>query len=118
MVVVHLSSARVRTERFMRPMHAAFRVLKPNGRIMISDMVLLKELPDFIKNSIKAYVECIGGAILKEKYLAAMTEAGFQDVKIVDETSFPADLIDFNDPTAKAILEDLKISVEQAKKGQ
>ncbi len=98
-----------------RVFQETFRVLKPNGRIMISDLVLLKQLPDFIKNSIKAYVECIGGAILKEEYLAAIKEAGFQDVKIVDETSYPADLIDFNSSTAKAILKDLKISVEQAK---
>ncbi|MFX0067927.1 MAG: methyltransferase domain-containing protein, partial [Candidatus Hodarchaeota archaeon] len=99
-----------------RVFQETFRVLKPNGRIMISDLVLLKELPDFIKNSIKAYVDCIGGAILKEEYLAAIKEAGFQDVKIIDETLYPANLIDFNDPTAKAILEDLKISVEQARK--
>jgi SAM-dependent methyltransferase len=98
-----------------RVFQEAFRVLKPNGRIMISDLVLLKELPDFIKNSIEAYVECIGGAILKEEYLTAIKEAGFQDIKIVDETSYPADLIDFSGPTVKAVLEDLKISVEQAK---
>ena len=47
----------------------AFRVLKPSGRIMISDIVLLKELPDFIKNSVEAYAGCISGAILKDEYI-------------------------------------------------
>ncbi|NIX57463.1 MAG: methyltransferase domain-containing protein, partial [candidate division Zixibacteria bacterium] len=37
----------------------AFRVLKPGGRLMISDIVLLKELPDFIKDSIEAYIGCL-----------------------------------------------------------
>ena len=82
---------------------------------MISDLVLLKELPDFIKNSIKAYVGCLGGAILKDEYLSAIKEAGFQNVEIVNETSFPTEFIDFEHPTAKAILNDMKISVEQAK---
>jgi len=46
----------------------AFRVLKPGGRLMISDMVLLKELPDFIKNSIEAYIGCLSGAIMRDEY--------------------------------------------------
>lgn len=87
----------------------AFRVLKPGGRLMVSDIVLLKELPDFIKNSIEAYIGCLSGAILKEQYINAIKRAGFQDIKIIDESSFPIDCM-ANDPTAKAIVENLKIS--------
>ena len=43
----------------------AFRVLKPGGRVMVSDMVLLKELPEIVKNSIEAYAGCVAWASLK-----------------------------------------------------
>jgi arsenite methyltransferase len=92
----------------------AFRVLKPGGRLMVSDIVLSKELPDFIKNSIEAYVGCIAGAIMKDEYVEAVKEVGFQKVKIIDETSFPSECIT-NDPTAKKITHNLKISPEQMK---
>ncbi len=65
----------------------AFRVLKPGGRVMVSDIVLLKELPDDIKNSVAAYTGCIAGASLKEEYLAAIAAAGFQEVGVVSERS-------------------------------
>jgi arsenite methyltransferase len=90
----------------------AFRVLKPGGRLMISDIVLLKELPDFIKNSIEAYVGCLSGAIMKDEYIKTIKEAGFQDVKIIDETPFPIECM-ANDPTAKAIMENMKIPPEK-----
>lgn len=92
----------------------AFRVLKPGGRLMISDIVLLKELPDFIKDSIEAYIGCLSGAIMKEEYLKLIDAAGFQDVRILDETSFPIECM-ANDPIAKAIIADWKINVEKAK---
>jgi len=92
-----------------------FRVLKPGGRLMISDIVLLKELPDPIKNSIEAYVGCVSGAIIKDEYLEAIKEAGFEEVKIINEAYFPVDFI-ANDPTVKTITEKLKITLEDAKK--
>ncbi len=88
----------------------AFRVLKPGGRLMISDMVLLKELPNFIKNSIEAYIGCISGAAMKDEYIETIKAAGFQEVNIIGETSFP---IVANDPAAKTIIENLKISTEK-----
>jgi ubiquinone/menaquinone biosynthesis C-methylase UbiE len=91
----------------------AFRALKPGGRMMISDIVLLKELPAFIKNSIEAYIGCVAGAMLKDEYLKAVSEAGFQDVKIIDETAFPAELI-ISDPTAKEIIKKLEMEPESA----
>ncbi len=86
----------------------AFRVLKPGGRLMITDIVLLKELPDFIKNSIEAYIGCISGAVKKEEYIETIKKAGFLDVGIIGETSFPIECL-ANDPTAKTIIENLKI---------
>ena len=92
----------------------AFRVTKPGGRLMVSDIVLLKELPDFIKNSIEAYIGCLSGAVLKEEYIGAIEAAGFRDVRIVDETSFPIESM-VSDPTAKTIIEGLEIPMEQVK---
>lgn len=92
----------------------AFRVLKPGGRLMISDIVLEKELPDFIKKSAKAYVGCISGAILREKYIKIIKEVGFQDVKIVDEVSVSLDLW-INDPTIQTAIESFGISLKKAK---
>ena len=92
-----------------------FRALKPGGRLMISDIVLLKELPDFIRNSIQAYVGCVAGAMLKDEYLKTVREAGFQDVKIIDETAFPAELM-VSDPTAKEIIKKLEIKPESVER--
>jgi len=64
----------------------AYRVLKPGGRVMVSDMVLLKSLPEDILNSVEAYVGCIAGAIQKDDYIKSMKQAGFQNVEIVGET--------------------------------
>lgn len=92
----------------------AFRVLRPGGRLMISDIVLLKELPDGVKNSIEAYIGCLSGAIMRDEYIRAIRAAGFQEVRIIDETHFPVEFM-ANDPTAQAIIESLKISPEKMK---
>ena len=97
-----------------RVFRETFRVLKPGGRLMISDLVLLKELPDFIKNSVEAYIGCLSGAIMKDDYLNAIKAAGFKEVKIIDETSFPIELM-ASDSTAKALIEEMKIPVEKLK---
>jgi ubiquinone/menaquinone biosynthesis C-methylase UbiE len=86
----------------------AFRVLKPGGRLMVSDIVLLKSLPEAIKRSVKAYVGCLAGAILKDKYIEAIETAGFDGVEVVEETQFPLDLM-INDPTAKAVMKEANI---------
>ena len=97
-----------------RVFQETFRVLKPGGRLMVSDIVLLQKLPDAIKNSVAAYVGCISGATQKEDYLGAIQVAGFQEVRILEETSFPWDCLE-NDPTAKAIVKGLNMSLEELK---
>ena len=69
----------------------AFRALRPGGRLMVSDIVLLRELPDAVRKSMEAYVECVAGASLKDDYLDAIRGAGFQDAQIVGETSYSLD---------------------------
>jgi SAM-dependent methyltransferase len=93
----------------------AFRVLKPGGRLMVSDIVLKKKLPDFVLESIEAYVGCIAGASTKTGYLDAIRSAGFEDVTVMDESVFPLDCMT-NDPTGQAILLSLNGSAEEIKK--
>ena len=67
----------------------AFRVLKPGGRLAISDVVLTRELPDFVKNSTRAYIGCLAGAIMKQEYLEIIANVGFSDISVAAESSFP-----------------------------
>jgi ubiquinone/menaquinone biosynthesis C-methylase UbiE len=97
-----------------RVFEEAYRVLQTGGRLMVSDIVLLKELPDFIKNSVAAYVSCVSGAIKKTEYLKAIKAAGFSQVKVVEESVFPLESM-ANHPTAREIMDNLKITSEQVK---
>ncbi len=72
-----------------RVFREAFRVLKPGGRLMVSDIVLLRELPTVVRNSVEAYVGCLAGAVMKSDYMDSIRTAGFQEVWIIQETSFP-----------------------------
>jgi SAM-dependent methyltransferase len=65
----------------------AFRVLKPGGRISLSDIVLKGELPDDIRESLELYAACVAGASHVDDYLGAIREAGFHDVAVVREQS-------------------------------
>jgi arsenite methyltransferase len=98
--VINLSPAKERV------FQEAFRVLKPGGRLMVSDIVLKKDLPEEIKNSVAAYTACIGGAVRKEKYLGSIQAAGFQGTEVLEETNYPLEMAQ-NDPTANAIVESL-----------
>jgi len=60
------------------------RVLKPGGRVAVSDIALRSELPEAVSKSIAAYVGCIAGAILIDDYRAGLLAAGFEHVEIVD----------------------------------
>jgi arsenite methyltransferase len=71
----------------------AFRVLKPGGRLMVSDIVLNGELPEWVRESVTAYSACVSGAEKKDRYLEKMRQAGFENITIPRETPFTVDLI-------------------------
>jgi arsenite methyltransferase len=60
------------------------RVLKPGGRVALSDIALKQELPSEVKQSVAAYVGCISGAILIDEYYSLLVQAGFASVVVTD----------------------------------
>jgi arsenite methyltransferase len=61
-----------------------FRILKPGGRLAVSDIALKTDLPEAVASSVAAYTGCIAGAIKIEEYRNELLEAGFQFVEVVD----------------------------------
>jgi arsenite methyltransferase len=80
-----------------------FRVLKPGGRMMVSDIVLNRELPAMVKQIAELYAACVTGAILKDEYLRLLGEAGFEQVAITGESD-AAELLRYaSDPLSKML---------------
>ncbi len=89
----------------------AYRVLKPEGRLMVSDIALLKELPDKIKNNVLALSGCIAGADKKEDYLGKIEKAGFTQVQVVSENRFPEMIV--NAPDMKGVTKELGLTEDE-----
>src|SRR5919106_391533 len=69
------------------------RVLKPGGRLAVSDIALKRALPPEVSGDVAAYVGCIAGAIPVEEYKRGLIEAGFAEVAVIDSG---ADLNDYS----------------------
>jgi len=107
----------------------AFRVLKPGGKLAVSDIVLLKDLPENIRKDMRAWSECVSGAVSEKEYTGAMSKAGFEKIKVEERVIYTHEqLSDFlkdtdlgeNSKIAKIDLSDLvasyKISALKPKK--
>ncbi len=70
----------------------AYRVLKPNGRVVFSDIVARSALPQGLRKNMEAWAECVGGAIPRQEYEEKMQRAGFQNIRVAGEPQ-PDDLI-------------------------
>ncbi len=75
-----------------RAFDEAFRILKPSGRLIVSDIVLLRELPSCLRGSPEALIGCVAGAELKSNYVAMIKKAGFTGVEILNELPFPSNV--------------------------
>jgi arsenite methyltransferase len=106
--VINLSTAKSRV------FQEAYRVLRPDGEMSISDIVLLGELPAFIRNSVEGHIACLAGAEKWENYVSYAREAGFKKVKIESKTSFPLELV-LTDPIAQKIIRANDLSEQQIK---
>jgi len=89
----------------------AYRVLKKGGKISISDIVLEKELPDFVKNSLAGHIACISGAEKMEDYMQYVHDAGFKDIKIEQKTNFPLELM-LTDPQVMKIAKAMNFNLD------
>jgi ubiquinone/menaquinone biosynthesis C-methylase UbiE len=64
-----------------------FRVLKPGGRLLISDVVA-EDLPDVMRDDLAAWASCVAGAVTEGEYLGMIRGAGFEQVEIVDRLDY------------------------------
>ena len=90
------------------------RVLKPGGKFFVSDIVLAAPLPESIKNSAAAYTACVAGALLKKDYLDTIQGAGFNEVNVMRETTYPLDGL-ANDPNVRNLSEKLEDATAEEK---
>jgi ubiquinone/menaquinone biosynthesis C-methylase UbiE len=83
------------------------RVLRPGGRLVVSDIVLVGDLPVAIRESVLAYVGCVAGAERRERYFEMLSEAGLGEVEILKD-------VDFLEMTEKASPAEVGSLMEQA----
>lgn len=80
------------------------RVLKPGGRVAISDLALLRPLPAAVKNDVEALVGCVAGAVLVSETHAQATAAGLVDLALSHKPHYVEAMVEFDDPLYKKVL--------------
>ena len=70
----------------------ALRALRPGGRLVVSDLVWLRPMPESIRAHVDALIGCVAGAVLLDEYLDLMRRAGFMSVEVVEETRYAVGL--------------------------
>lgn len=83
------------------------RVLKPGGIVAVSDLALLRPLPQAVRGMVEALVGCVAGAVLVEEYEAMVRAAGLQQIKVVRKPEYIATLSQFEDPLYRKIVDAL-----------
>jgi Methylase involved in ubiquinone/menaquinone biosynthesis len=84
-----------------------FRVLKPGGKVSVSDLALLRPLPNTIREMAAALVGCVAGAVLVEETRAMMEKAGFTSIALTPKPEYVQNMQQWNDPLYRQIAETL-----------
>jgi arsenite methyltransferase len=83
------------------------RVLKPGGRVAISDLALLKPLPEEIRNMVESLIGCVAGAVLVDETRAMAEAAGLVEIQLTPKPGYVDAMMDWNDPLYRKIIEHL-----------
>ena len=83
------------------------RVLAPGGRVAVSDLALLRPLPEAVRESVEALVGCVAGADLVEDVRAAIEDAGLVDVALEPQADYVEAMTQWQDPLYRQIADDL-----------
>ena len=83
------------------------RVLKPGGRVAVSDLALVRPLPDAIKDDVEALVGCVAGAVLVDETRAMMRAAGFVEVTLTAKPAYIDAMTSWEDPLYQRIVAQL-----------
>ena len=84
-----------------------YRVLKPGGKVSISDLALLKPIPDNFREMVAALVGCVAGAVLVDETGAMLKKAGFTSIKLTPKPDYVRNMLTWNDPLYRELIEAL-----------
>lgn len=90
------------------------RVLKPGGRVAVSDLALLKPLPDAVREMVEAVVGCVAGAVLVDETGRMVRAAGLAGVKLTPRPDYVNAMADWNDPLYRKVVEQLPAGTRPA----
>ena len=85
------------------------RVLKPDGRVAVSDLALLQPLPDAVRQMVEALVGCVAGAVLVEETRRMIHDAGLADIKLTSKPQYIKAMADSDDPLYRKVAEALPV---------